>query len=101
MELTGSEYWTHFTQERVGRDVALELTGATRPITANQAHAIGMVDELLHYSPSSSFADEVKDQDLYTALYNRKPAFWAHATQGLHGRWRRWGWEGVTVFDYK
>lgn len=59
MELTGGEYWTYFLPARVGRDVAMELTGATRPITANQAHAIGMVDDLLKHSASSSFRDEV------------------------------------------
>ena len=62
MELTGSEYWTYFLPKRVGRDAATELTGATRPITANQAHAIGMVDDLLQHSPSSSFQQEVREK---------------------------------------
>ena len=62
MELTGSEYWTYFVERRVGRDVALALTGDTRPITASQAHAIGMVDSLLLYSPSSTFGEEVRAQ---------------------------------------
>lgn len=61
MELTGGEYWTFFLQGRVGREAAMELTGATRPITASQAHAIGMVDDLLKHSPSSSFHEEVRD----------------------------------------
>eukprot|EP00904_Undaria_pinnatifida_P013582 jgi/Undpi1/9354/HiC_scaffold_26.g11812.m1 len=58
MELTGGEYWTFFLKRRVGKSAAKELTGATRPITASQAHAIGMVNDLLHYSPSSSFSEE-------------------------------------------
>ncbi|CAN0516955.1 unnamed protein product [Scytosiphon promiscuus] len=62
MELTGGEYWTYFLPERIGRDAAMELTGATRPITASQAHAIGMVDDLLQHSPSSSFNEEVRDE---------------------------------------
>ena len=62
MELTGGEYWTFFLKRRVGKSAAKELTGATRPITASQAHAIGMVNDLLHYSPSSSFSEEVSDQ---------------------------------------
>lgn len=69
MELTGGEYWTHFLPERVGRDAATELTGATRPITANQAHAMGMVDDLLKHPTSSSFLEEVRDQP----IYNDKP----------------------------
>lgn len=60
MELTGGEYWTFFLQGRVGREAAMELTDAMRPITANQAHAMGMVDGLLQYSPSSSFLEEVR-----------------------------------------
>lgn len=66
MELTGSEYWTHFLAGRVGTDAAMELTGAMRPITAGQAHAIGMVDDLLRHCPSSSFREEVRD-------HKRKP----------------------------
>ena len=59
MELTGSEYWTHFLPERVGKEAALALTNATRPITASQALALGMVDDIMRYSPSYSFEEEV------------------------------------------
>ena len=65
MELTGGEYWTFFLQGRVGKTAASDLTGATRPITASQAHAIGMVDDLLQHSPSYSFREEVSDQQPY------------------------------------
>lgn len=67
MELTGGEYWTHFLQGKVGRDAAMELTGATRPITASQAHALGMVDDLLQHCPSSSFREEVREQTHYAS----------------------------------
>ncbi|CAM9684180.1 unnamed protein product [Ascophyllum nodosum] len=59
MELTGSEYWTYFLPERVGHDKAAELTNGTRPITARQAHASGMVDDIMRYPPSSTFREEV------------------------------------------
>lgn len=59
MELTGSEYWTYFLPRRVGKEVANHLTSNARPITANQPHALGMVDDILQYSPSSSYHDEV------------------------------------------
>lgn len=62
MELTGGEYWTYFLQGRVGKNAARELTSATRPITAGQAHAIGMVDDLMQYPPSASFREEVRDK---------------------------------------
>lgn len=62
MELTGGEYWTYFLPRRVGTNAAMELTGATRPITANQAHAMGMVDDILKHSTSSTFYEEVRTQ---------------------------------------
>lgn len=58
MELTGSEYWSFFLQGRMGKEAAKELTDSTRPITANQALALGMVDDLLRYPPSSTFHQE-------------------------------------------
>lgn len=60
MELTGSEYWTYFLKRRLGsKEAAVELTNSTKPITAGQAHQLGMADGLLRYSPSSSFEQEV------------------------------------------
>eukprot|EP00903_Cladosiphon_okamuranus_P006434 g6295.t1 len=59
MELTGSEYWTFFLKKRVGsKETAAELTNSTKPITASQALELGMVDDLMRYSPSSSFEEE-------------------------------------------
>lgn len=60
MELTGGEYWTFFLQKRVGNKAAMELTNGVRPITASQALALGMVDDLMRYSPSSTFKEEVR-----------------------------------------
>lgn len=60
MELTGSEYWTYFLPRRVGKEAAAELTNNTRPITANQALGLGMVDDLLRYSPSATYHQEVR-----------------------------------------
>lgn len=60
MELTGSEYWTYFLKQRIGsKEAAVELTNSTKPITAGQALQLGMVDDLMRYSPSSSFEEEV------------------------------------------
>lgn len=77
---------------RVGRDAALALTGDMRPISASQAHAIGMVDNLLLYSPSSTFGKEVRDQPhiVVTAEtpFQHNCCTWC----------RRWG---VGIKDYK
>ncbi|CAM9870004.1 unnamed protein product, partial [Sphacelaria rigidula] len=59
MELTGSEYWSFFLQARMGKEAAKELTDSTRAITASQALALGMVDDLMRYSPSLAFHEEV------------------------------------------
>lgn len=60
MELTGSEYWTYFLKKRIGsKEAAVALTDSTKPITAGQALQLGMVDNLMLYSPSSSFVEEV------------------------------------------
>lgn len=62
MELTGSEYWTYFLKKRIGsEEAAVVLTDSTKPITAGQAFQLGMVDDLMRYSPSSSFEEEVSE----------------------------------------
>ena len=47
MDLYGSEYWTHTLPKRCGAKVAKELTGSITPLSANQAFAVGMVDDIL------------------------------------------------------
>lgn len=69
MELTGSEYWTYFLKHRIGsKEAAMELSNGTKPITAGQALQLGMVDDLMRYSPSSSFEEEVSEVQAYSKM---------------------------------
>ena len=47
MHLFGSEYWTHFLPQRVGKEMALEIVDSTRPMLAEEAVKLGMYDRLL------------------------------------------------------
>ena len=47
MNLFGSEYWTHSLPRRVGTATATELTKNSRPVSAKEASAIGMVDVVM------------------------------------------------------
>ena len=47
MHLFGSEYWTHFLPQRVGKEKAVEITDSTKPMLGKEAVAIGMYDQLL------------------------------------------------------
>lgn len=46
MELHGSEYWTCTLPPRVGSAMALALVGETAPVSAADALAVGLVDEV-------------------------------------------------------
>ena len=47
MYLFGSEYWTYFLPQRVGKKTALEITDSARPMLAKEAVELGMYDRLL------------------------------------------------------
>lgn len=47
MHLHGSEYHTHFLTQRVGADIAEQLTSQAKPILATQAKEIGLVTDTL------------------------------------------------------
>ena len=50
MGLYGSEYWTYTLPRRVGDLQALALTEECKPVSANQAARIGLVDQLVEFS---------------------------------------------------
>ena len=47
MHLFGSEYWTYFLPQRVGRETAMEITNSCKPMLARKAVELGMYDQLL------------------------------------------------------
>ena len=49
MGLFGSEYWTYSLPRRVGDEVAKQLTTECKPISAQHAKRIGMIDQLVDY----------------------------------------------------
>ena len=59
MHLYGSEYWTYLLPSRVGTDQAHELTEAGRPVSADTAQRIGLVDVTLP-GPVPRFHDAVR-----------------------------------------
>jgi putative two-component system hydrogenase maturation factor HypX/HoxX len=59
--LFGSEYWTYLLPRRVGRETSEQLTGPPfRPVGAQQAAAIGLLDAALG-ADLGSFDAEVRD----------------------------------------
>ena len=50
MGLFGSEYWTYSLPRRVGHSVAKQLTEECKPISAQYAKRIGLVDHLVNYT---------------------------------------------------
>jgi putative two-component system hydrogenase maturation factor HypX/HoxX len=59
MELSGSEYWTYLFPRRVGTEKTAELTETCLPISARQAKAIGLIDEVFGRD-TASFREQVK-----------------------------------------
>ena len=53
MGLYGSEYWTYTLPRKVGRAQAEQITQEALPVTAVQAHRIGLVDRLIHCTPET------------------------------------------------
>ena len=47
MNLSGSEYWTHFLPNRVGEKVSRDLVTDSNPILAATANDIGLVDYII------------------------------------------------------
>ncbi|XP_035664815.1 hydrogenase maturation factor HoxX-like [Branchiostoma floridae] len=47
MALFGSEYWTYSLPQRVGLNMAEELTTRLQPVLATEARDIGMLDDVL------------------------------------------------------
>ncbi|GBG77433.1 hypothetical protein CBR_g23882 [Chara braunii] len=47
MDLFGSEYWTYSLPKRAGSEVAHQLTSSIDPVSAGQAHSLGLIDEIL------------------------------------------------------
>jgi putative two-component system hydrogenase maturation factor HypX/HoxX len=45
--LYGSEYWTHVLPRRIGAERARQITQGRLPLSAAQAHAIGLIDHCL------------------------------------------------------
>ena len=50
MGLYGSEYWTYSLPRRLGETIALKLTEECKPISAQQAARIGLVDQLVYHN---------------------------------------------------
>lgn len=59
MGLYGSEYWTYLLPRRVGWKKALELTESLKPLGAQQALRIGLVEGVLHAS-RALFEEELR-----------------------------------------
>ena len=57
MGLFGSEYWTYSLPRRVGNVVAKQLTRECKPISAQHAKRIGMVDQLVEYTVPNGTKD--------------------------------------------
>ncbi|XXQ32128.1 Formyl transferase C-terminal domain-containing protein [Plasmodiophora brassicae] len=60
MALFGSEYWTYSLRRRVGPDLARSLALAGRPVSAHEAHRIGLVDRIVS-DDAHGFVDAVAD----------------------------------------
>jgi len=52
MGLFGSEYWTYLVPQRVGNELALELTQSCMPISARQSREIGLIDHVFGHDLS-------------------------------------------------
>lgn len=59
MGLHGSEYWTYTLPQRVGAEVAEELTTRTLPVGARAAAGLGLVDKVIAGS-TAQFRDRVR-----------------------------------------
>ena len=57
MGLFGSEYWTYSLPRHVGDMVAKQLTMECKPISAQHAKRIGMVDQLVEYATPNGTRD--------------------------------------------
>ena len=62
--LYGSEYWTYSLPKRVGDERALQLTEECLPIGVHEAHAIGLIDDIILQddvgdSPFGGFRDQM------------------------------------------
>ncbi len=68
MGLFGSEYWTYSLPRRVGDMVARKLTEECRPVSAQHAARIGLVDQLVEYTTPDGMA-EVK-QMVQALMFN-------------------------------
>ncbi|CAM4912645.1 unnamed protein product [Rotaria socialis] len=60
MGLFGSEYWTYNLPRRVGYKKAYEITEVCLPVTAKQAHEIGLIDGILS-EKASGLLDKIQD----------------------------------------
>ena len=61
MHLYGSEYWTHFLPQRIGKTKAMEIVEEVKPMLAKEAVRIGMYDKLLGCN-RSEFAAMVPEE---------------------------------------
>ena len=68
MGLYGSEYWTYSLPRRVGDIEAKQLTEECNPISAKQAKALGLVDQLVDYASPDGTKDI--EQMVGALLYN-------------------------------
>lgn len=78
MHLFGSEYWTHFLPQRVGKEKALEIVDSTKPMLAEEAVKLGMYDQLLANSKEEfnavlpSAAKQLAESSLVQSLLKQK-----------------------------
>ena len=68
MGLYGSEYWTYSLPRRVGDMLSNQLTEECKPISAQHASRIGLVDQLVDFNTSDGVS-EIK-QMVGSLLYN-------------------------------
>ena len=73
MGLYGSEYWTYSLPRRVGDVVAKQLTEECKPISAQQAQRIGVVDQLVEYTSSEGSTEVRQMVDALLCNFNWKP----------------------------
>lgn len=73
MCLFGSEYWTYTLPQRVGNVVAARLTSSTDPISATQAHRLGLIDAILSDGNDSFVSSVVERAEIMVDAGQRKP----------------------------
>ncbi|MBI5257205.1 MAG: hydrogenase maturation protein [Burkholderiales bacterium] len=71
--LYGSEYWSYVLPRRVGAERARQITQGRQPLSAPQAQALGLVDEVLARD-ARGFEAALLQQALALAAHNARPA---------------------------